>query len=443
VEPVLRQRASLLREQGVADDLADRLIALLRERPDEEVAQIRPFELARIWNLDRRQVLSAFLHATVAGLVDLRWQINCPVCRVSAGVVSTLEDVRGDVHCQACNIAYDVDFGNHVEAVFQANPAVRTVETAVYCASSPSFLPHVYAQVAVERKETREQAASLPPGPMHVRLLQSSHGSDVEITDARSVLEVTIHVDGIDVRVEPASGGEHGLIRVINRTGRPAVTMLERSGWAADAVLGSVVASLPEFLDLFATEAPASGVDLSIGHLALLFSDLTGSTALYERVGDARAFAIVEQHFRLMEGIVQRHDGAVIKTMGDAVMASSPASAVRAALEMVGANDAAHGDLGLGVKLGVHAGPCLAVRANERLDFFGTTVNVAARLQAQAEGGHLVLTEGLATDPQVVPLVADLPQRPFQTELKGIQAEQRLISVDAREYEAKRQPRAS
>src|SRR5262249_36518211 len=105
-------------------------------------------------------------------------------------------------------------------------------------------------------------------------------------------------------------------------------------------------------------------------------------------------FAIVEEHFRAMEKAVVTNDGAVVKTMGDAVMAtfSSVDAAVRAAIAMIEANEALNAQIGLGVKIGVHGGACLAVRANERLDFFGTTVNVAARLQAQAKPAEVVVT---------------------------------------------------
>jgi class 3 adenylate cyclase len=365
------------------------------------------------------------------------------VCRVAAGVVGTLEEVGTDIHCQACNIGYGVDFADHVEAVFQSNPAIRAVDARVYCASSPSFLPHVWGQLELDAKETREESAELPAGRMHVRTLGGNDRVvDFDVPGAGSLVEITIHVDQLEAEVKPATGSG-GLLRVVNRTGRSTTILLERASWAADAVLGSVVASFPDFLEMFATEAPAAGVDLSISHLALLFSDLTGSTALYQRVGDARAFAIVEEHFRIMDRIVRHRNGAIVKTMGDAVMASfaSVQDAVQAALDMVAENDEVHSVLDLGVKIGVHAGPCLAVRANDRLDFFGTTVNMAARLQGQAQAGHLVLTAETAAD--LADVLSGIPARRFRAALKGIAAEQDLIALDAREARAARSKAAS
>ena len=434
----LRHRAARLQGKGLSPELVERLTESLAARPDEEVAQMRPFELASRWGVDRRELLRVFLHATRAGLVDLRWQINCPVCRVAAQVVGALADVTGKVHCAACNIGYGVDFGKHVEAVFQCHPAIRTVETSVFCASSPSFLPHVVAQLSVEPGTTRTEPADLAPGAFHLRLLAGGDTADVELAQGAG-LRVAIgprDVRGESVPVPSASEGATAeaqpMLTLASSSDQAAVLLLERGGFDSGAVLGSVIATFPDFLDLFASEAPATGVELSIAHLALLFSDLTGSTALYERVGDARAFAIVQEHFRDMTEVVALHHGAVVKTMGDAVMATftSPLDAVEAAIRMIGKCRERHGALGLGAKLGVAAGPCLAVRANERIDFFGTTVNMAARLQAKAEGGQIVVSEDLAAHPDIRARIAALPCAPLKAALKGISAEQHLIAID-------------
>jgi class 3 adenylate cyclase len=104
--------------------------------------------------------------------------------------------------------------------------------------------------------------------------------------------------------------------------------------------------------------------------------------------------------------------------------------AVAAARAMVEGHEAVGREHGLGVKIGVHAGPCLAVRANDRLDFFGTTVNLAARLQAQAHASEVVLTRESYDDPRVRALLEGMPARRFTAALKGIQAVQDLVGVD-------------
>ncbi|MGZ3340250.1 MAG: adenylate/guanylate cyclase domain-containing protein, partial [Reyranella sp.] len=138
---------------------------------------------------------------------------------------------------------------------------------------------------------------------------------------------------------------------------------------------------------------------------------------LYERVGDAVAFNMVREHFALLASIVRDHDGAVVKTIGDAVMASfgDPAHAVKAALAM----QARIADHDLVLKLGVHVGPSVVVTLNDRLDYFGSTVNMAARLQGQSEGGDIVLSRAVADDPAVKPLLTAVPAREESVPLKG------------------------
>ena len=250
-------------------------------------------------------------------------------------------------------------------------------------------------------------------------MLSGEGKADAVLPEASS-LHVSIDADGFRVAAVPTD--EPPTVTLHSKSNGPAVVLVERTGFDGHAALGSVLASFPEFLDLFATEAPATGVELSIAHLALLFSDLTGSTALYEQIGDARAFAVVQEHFRDMASVVSEHRGAIVKTMGDAVMASftSESDAVAAAIAMVQRCHQRHGALGVSAKLGVGSGSCLAVRANERLDFFGTTVNLAARLQARAEGGQLVVTEELTGHPEVQALIAPFSRWPFKARLKGI-----------------------
>ncbi len=429
----LRRRREGLLQMPVDPKVVDDLTTHLTSRPDEDVSQMRPFELARAWSRDKRAVLKTFLHATKAGLVDLNWQINCPVCKVSAGVARSLAEVESAVHCEACNISYDIDFGANVEAVFRSNASVRDVATSVYCAASPIFRPHVLAQLQLPAGQVREELLDLTDGHLQVRTLVGQRVGTLARDAAPAVIEVEVDAEGVRLSATGQADGPTTL-RMRSTAEEEVYLAVERTGWSADAVLGSVVASLPEFVDLFATEAPAAGLELSIGQLTLLFSDLTGSTALYERVGDAKAFAIVQEHFRVMEAAIDAHEGALVKTMGDAVMAtfSTPQSAIDAALQMVAETEKVHGDLGIGVKLGIHEGACLAVRANDRLDFFGTTVNVAARLQGQAGEGKLVLLRSMAEQPEIARRLEGRPQRVFSASLKGLAADRELVEIELR-----------
>src|SRR6185437_10874601 len=130
------------------------------------------------------------------------------------------------------------------------------------------------------------------------------------------------------------------------------------------------------FRDVFKADNLHADQRLKITSLTFLFTDLKGSTALYERVGDLAAFDLVSAHFNALLDIIVAEKGAVVKTIGDAVMATfiRPEHALAAGLRMRGAMDqlnAERGSKDLVVKIGIHEGPCLAVMLNERQDYFG------------------------------------------------------------------------
>jgi class 3 adenylate cyclase len=439
-EADLAYHSRRLLDSPIDDAVRARLLALVTARADDEVRQLRPFELARVWGLSRRRVVRAFLHATRAGLFDLRWQLICPSCRIASETRGSLGELGARGHCHDCDASFDLDFSENVEAVFSVNPSIRDVAPRVYCGGSPWFRPHVLAVLEAAPGTTREIPATLPEGVLRVRRLGSQRSSPITVEKRRPV---ELHVRVGDGEVAPAAtwageGDGTTLLAVTNLTDEPVTLLFERSGANADLALGSFILTMPDFHDLFSTDAPATGVELSVGSLTILFSDLTGSTALYERLGDARAFALVQQHFRDMAQLVARHDGAVVKTMGDAVMASfqSPADALAAALEMAPLAEEsarAHGVDGLAVKVGLHHGPCLAARAAERLDFFGTTVNIASRLQCAARAGEVMILAALRDHPAVASMLAALPTvREQEAEVAGLAEPQRMLAIAAR-----------
>jgi class 3 adenylate cyclase len=193
------------------------------------------------------------------------------------------------------------------------------------------------------------------------------------------------------VRVQPG-----GRLEVRNPTSTERHVKLERTARVRDAASAGEVTALPGFRRQFGADVLRTGLSVSAGRLAFLFSDLVGSTALYGEIGDAAAFRLVQEHFDALLPILGRHGGSLVKTIGDAVMAvfTDDRAAVRAGLEMLRefedfrARSATHALTHL--KLGVHSGPAYAVRANDTLDYFGQTVNVAARVQGEAGPGELV-----------------------------------------------------
>jgi class 3 adenylate cyclase len=188
---------------------------------------------------------------------------------------------------------------------------------------------------------------------------------------------------------------------------------------------GAEVLSNQAFLDLFAEETIVAGEGLVVRHLALLFTDLQGSTALYERIGDLKAFDLVRLHFGHLREVITANSGALVKTIGDAVMASfvDPLDALRAALEMrarIGRFNRESGADLIAIKIGLHAGACLAVTLNNRLDYFGQTVNVAARVQGMAGPDEILVTDDVLGRAGALAIVGDVATEASDIELKGV-----------------------
>ena len=169
---------------------------------------------------------------------------------------------------------------------------------------------------------------------------------------------------------------------------------------------------------------------MKITSLTFLFTDLKGSTALYERVGDLAAFDLVRAHFHALLEIIAAEKGAVVKTIGDAVMATfiRPEHALEAGLRMRFAMkelNKKRGTEDLVVKIGIHEGPCLAVMLNERQDYFGQTVNIASRVQGLAHSQSIFVTGRVVDDARTAALLKGKSLTPASHDvmLRGIARE--------------------
>lgn len=184
--------------------------------------------------------------------------------------------------------------------------------------------------------------------------------------------------------------------------------------------------------------APRRRCEIAGCPVAFLFTDLSNSTALYERLGDAAAYDVVRQHFASLSDLVFDHGGTVVKTIGDAMMAAfdDPFDAVAVALTVqarIAHFDRAKAKGGhhrrIAVRLGVHAGGCVRVERDHRVDYFGSTVNLAARLRGRSRNGDIVLSHDVAGRPGISQLLATLPTREESLPFRGIRGLVRFVRV--------------
>ena len=235
-----------------------------------------------------------------------------------------------------------------------------------------------------------------------------------------------------DVRFEPQFDRSVEVSFRLPRLSRAAAAANAPVADLSTAATANHVTALQDFRDLFSSEVLALGVELGIESLTVLFTDLIGSTALYTMTGDAPAFRIVHDHFTEMRDVIAMHDGAIVKTIGDAVMAVfvEPPNALSAALALppaVGMVRTPREPLML--RVGFHSGPCIALRANDKLDYFGTTVNLAARIQHAAGGGEVVMSAATAANAEIAARLGALKTTTEALTFKGFAGEIPVVRV--------------
>ncbi len=426
----LDRRAAEAVRAGASEAVVRTLVAAIATWPDVRVAPLRAHVLAAAAGVSTKATLSDLLVATTAGLVVLSWQVDCPACKVAAAHADDLGVVGRSVHCEVCEVSYGVDFADHVEAVFRPHPAVRPERLAVRCASSPAFRPHVRAQVRVPAGGRRTIVRPSGTGRLRVRTMQRPRAVEVDASRPAQVV-VRVGADALQAVVAEAPADE-AVCLSFEGGPRDEVLLVETVHAGTERATGRLVATVPAFYGLFGAEAARAGLSLDVGRMAILFTDLTGSTALYDRIGDAAAFEVVQAHFDTAQSAVESAGGAVVKTIGDAVMAAFDRleEAVSAAEVIVRDTRRRFADKGLAVRAGVCEGPMLVVDANGRVDYFGTTVNLAARFEGTARAGEIVLAASALDRPAVAALAAAHPVRRFETALKGVRGISVLAAVN-------------
>lgn len=401
---------------------------LLRESDDFVLSKIRPYAFARQWGASKSATLAAFLHATRLGLFDLHWDILCPLCRGTQSSPRSIQDVHTPVHCDSCNINFEVNFDRLVEITFKPNSSIKNINVDTFCIGGPQVTPHIVAQQIIPANGSKKFRLKLEPGAYRVRTNTHANGTIFRAEDTGE-MEYTIIISASGIESDVISS-ESLLLTAINSTRSDELCIIERMQFADDAVTAAELTALQIFRDLFSSEALRPGEHISVGKAALVFTDLKNSTKMYRQIGDAKAFGYVMNHFDILKTAISENEGAVVKTIGDAVMGVflEPANAVKAMLmAKVGMMQLAAPSEEVLLKTGIHFGACIAVNLNNNFDYFGSTVNIAARLEGLSSGTDIIISGEVFDDPSVKQLLSQssgsLQILPFETKLKGFENE--------------------
>ncbi len=459
---------SVLRQSADADCVVA-IEGAVRDATDRELCRINVLDFAGKRGLDEERAIAAFLHAARLGLFELSWNVLCPACGGVLDAGATLKTVNHDKYaCTLCATDYKPTLDEMVEVTFTVSPRLRRI-----AGHDPNSLPEaeyfrqIFWSSGADLPEDLEAALAaftiesieVPSGEKAVLSVQLPAGFVIvfePVTHSRQIIEVKGEptrerqtLSMVFNKVAAQSGAVElrpGPLRLSleNRTERRVLPAL----WLAGDALHDLLAKRKPFItakrlltnqtfrDIYQTETLEPDQRLKITSLTFLFTDLKGSTALYERVGDLVAYDLVRQHFHVLYEIVAGETGAVVKTIGDAVMAtfSTPDRALAAALRMREAmtriNAERHNE-DLLLKIGIHEGPCLAVTLNNSQDYFGQTVNMAARVQGLASSRAIYVTQPVVDDPKAAKILENLSLRPSKQRaaLRGIADETTVYEI--------------
>ena len=428
----VRGRLEAVKEKLLVDganpQVVEKLIDFVERADDFSLSRIRPYALADQWGEPRRAVLEACLLGTRQGLLDMQWDLLCPLCRGPQESETSLSDISSKVHCETCRIDFTVNFDRFVEITFKPNASVRLAEVKDYCMGSPQRTPHVVVQQLLAPHTSRNLVLPLEEGSYRLRTLELP-GEQLVTVSAEgaetATARVSDHVSGGELKLAPRT-----TLQLENASDAEQLFILERLQWSDQAATAAEVTALQIFRDLFSSEALRPGERISVGTLTVLFTDLRHSTQLYREIGDATAFGRVLNHFDVLKKAIAEADGALVKTIGDAVMGvfRDPALALNAVLTAQQIlSSPPDGTAPLTLKAGMHSGPCIAVTLNERLDYFGSTVNMAARLEGLSTGDDVIISRSVYDDPDVRELINSTENNfqatPFEMLLKGFDEE--------------------
>ena len=443
VQPVkelaLKVGIDKLRRVGLPAERIPPLEKFLREAPDVELTHIRPFAVAKKWHADPWDVLALFLHATRCGLLDFRWEILCPNCRSSRHqLVKSLGGISRTSHCDVCQIEFDAEFDKSVELKFAINESIRPRDDQTFCLAGPGGKPHVVSQMYLETGE--ERAWKLPSLTRPLRLRSPQVKGSVTLDPGESCARIPAFIragaSGFEISYQNGTTSEC-IARVRNPNSYPILLSLDQIGWSEDILTAARVTNWQEFRDLFSHEVVSPNEDITVGSQVVLFTDLRDSTAMYRRIGDAPAYALVRDHFAILTEAVRSHHGTVVKTIGDAVMAcfsrvDEALEAVRDMNRNLAASRAKRGlEVPLMLKASLNEGPCLAVNANDRLDFFGTTINLASRMISCSEGGDLCVSDEIFQRPEMTEFLkaSNVPPEPSDIRFRGFNNPRRVWRI--------------
>ncbi|HEX2365933.1 MAG TPA: DUF5939 domain-containing protein, partial [Bradyrhizobium sp.] len=325
--------------QSADGSVVDMLERMVRDAPDHALNRMNAIDLAAKEGLGEERVIAAFLNAVGLGMLEMTWSVMCPSC---AGVLSANKSLktlnRAQYNCAFCAAGYETTLDNLVEVTFTVSPRVRKIAAhSPEKLSAAEYYRQVFWSSAIDLPadidmeklldEVTLEMVDLPPGERAILSLHAPEGTLIvfdPVTHAAQFLEVSgeeaserqnlsVIFNKVQVSVETVALRPGPLrLSLENRTESRVLPAVWVANQALDDLLkrrkpiltARRLLTNQTFRDIYRTDTLAIGQHLKILSLTFLFSDLRGSTELYERVGDLTAFDLVNEHFRLLQEII-------------------------------------------------------------------------------------------------------------------------------------------
>jgi class 3 adenylate cyclase len=466
-----------------------KLETLIRTGDDYSLFRINPIQYASERGMSDMEANDLFLHAAKIGLFEMEWNLLCPSCGHVIESFAALKRLHSHAVCNPCSLDLEVALDDYIQVTFTISLRIRnnTFRHPASLSAEDYFLryaltkdvqpPETPPDSGSERDSTllltRVQPgqpirieADLVPGvlllkdytknPLVTFLIGDQPGDEqhvvVHVVDGqyRAISHPAAPADfqtGVFDRHSPQAAflnPGRTILEIENRMDEPTPLWISnltpndglRPIQLRPFVSGKKLLTTQTFRNLFRTEVIQSDEGIGVQDITFLFTDLKGSTAMYDQVGDAKAYFLVRQHFDTLNRVIAQNCGAVVKTIGDAVMATfmNPADAVKAAVEMLRDIDEFNKGIteDLILKIGIHRGHSIVVTLNDRLDYFGQTVNIASRVQGLADAGEIYITDEAFNYPGVEAVVAPFDCVPMQADVKGVRNQLRVHKIAAR-----------
>lgn len=413
---LLEQYANRWKKNPAVDSsLADKLIEWIQSSDPIQRNRMNAYQIAASIHETASDTVTQFLYGVQEGLFNLHWDVHCPHCNMVTIELDSLHDASYSSRCEMCDQDFHVDFAERVEVTFSLNQEIEKLDLPPVCIP-PKKLKPKYSLSAL-KGESATGTEYLNSGPY------------------RYICPITLSIGFLDVQGDPVSEIQKITIEQLeNRTFsperieiRPGPVEIEFKNIAYPAaglyifrndlkepiefqdlpvhLTGLELVHYPAFQKLFGSEVLSRRERMQISSIAVLFTDITGSTAMYEKLGDAKAYNVVRDHYEILFDAVEKNGGRIVKTIGDAVMASFRTSApgLESVIQAVEEFEKYNSEKPwpVKIKMGLHRGPAILVNLNDSLDYFGGTINRAARMQGVSNSNEISFSDDVLNDPGI------------------------------------------